>query len=217
LGAWLAGALCLLVGGAWVVGASPLLVTRSVRVEGVPAGQVSTIVGRAAVPMGTPMAKVDTLAIARRVIATPSLAKVTVSRSWPATIVISASVRVPVLAVTDPQGQVQVVDSQGEAYATVSAPPKGVPLITTVESPPSKESMAAAISVLQALPSGQRGAVTGVAVWGPNMVTFKLGNVSVVWGGASEPELKVKVMTALLRVKGVGTIDVSAPHTPATR
>jgi cell division protein FtsQ len=196
---------------------SPVLVTHSVRVEGVPVGEVSTIVGRAAVPMGTPLAKVDTLAIARRVIATRTLAEVTVSRSWPSTIVISARLRVPVLAVKDPQGQVQVVDSQGDAYAIVSAPPKGVPLISTVESPPSKESLRAAISVLQALPSGQRSAVTDVAVLGANMVTFKLGAVSVVWGGESEPELKVKVMTDLLRQKGVGTIDVSAPHTPATR
>ena len=196
---------------------SPVLVTHSVRVEGVPVGEVSTIVGRAAVPMGTPLAKVDTLAIARRVIATRTLAEVTVSRSWPSTIVISARLRVPVLAVKDPQGQVQVVDSQGDAYAIVSAPPKGVPLISTVESPPSKESLRAAISVLQALPSGQRSAVTDVAVLGANMVTFKLGAVSVMWGGASEPELKVKVMTDLLRQKGVGTIDVSAPHTPATR
>ena len=49
------------------------------------------------------------------------------------------------------------------------------------------------------------------------MVTLKLGAVTVVWGGASEPELKVKVMTALLRQKGVGTIDVSAPRTPVIR
>src|ERR1019366_1901349 len=130
LAAWLAGALCLLAAGVWMVEFSPVLVTHSVRVEGVPVGEVSTIVGRAAVPMGTPLAKVDTLAIARRVIATRTLAEVTVSRSWPSTIVISARLRVPVLAVKDPQGQVQVVDSQGDAYAIVSAPPKGVPLIS---------------------------------------------------------------------------------------
>lgn len=196
---------------------SPVLVAHSVRVRGVQAGDVSNIVGRAAVPMGTPLAKVDTLAIARRVIATATLAEVTVSRSWPSTIVISVSQRVPVLAVRDPQGQVQVVDSQGVAYATVSAPPKGVPLIKTVENPSSKESLRAALSVLQMLSSAQRGQVTDVTVLGPNMVTLKLGAVNVVWGGASEPALKVKVMTDLLRRKGVVTIDVSAPHTPAVR
>jgi len=172
---------------------------------------------RAAVPLGTPMARVDTAAIADRVIATATLAEVSVGLSWPSTIVITASPRVPVLAVRNPQGQVQVVDSQGVAYATVSAPPKGVPLIDTVENPPSKDTLRAGITVLRALSSSQRGRVTNVIVSGANMVTLKLGAVTVVWGGASEPELKVRVLTALLRHKGFGTIDVSAPSTPVTR
>lgn len=215
--AWLAGGLALLSGGVWLVQFSPVLVARSVRVEGVPPGAVTEIMRRAAVPLGTPMARVDTAAIADRVIATATLAEVSVGLSWPSTIVITASPRVPVLAVRNPQGQVQVVDSQGVAYATVSAPPKGVPLIDTVENPPSKDTLRAGITVLRALSSSQRGRVTNVIVSGANMVTLKLGAVTVVWGGASEPELKVRVLTALLRHKGFGTIDVSAPSTPVTR
>lgn len=217
LAAWLAGVLALLAGGVWLVEFSPVLAARSVRVEGVPTGVVNDITRRAAVAMGQPLARVDTAAIARRVIASATLAEVNVSRSWPNTIVISASPRVPVLAVKNPQGQVQVVDSEGIAYATVSVPPKGVPLINTVEHPPSRDSMRAGIAVLQALSSSQRVRVSNVTVSGANLVTLKLRAVTVVWGGASEPELKVKVMTALLRQKGVHTIDVSAPRTPVTR
>jgi len=217
LSALLAVVLAMIAGGVWLVELSPVLVARSVRVEGVPARDVAGIVGRAAVPMGTPLAKVNTLAIARRVILTASLAEVTVSRSWPGTVLISATPRVPVLAVRNPQGQVKVVDAKGVAYATVTAPPKGVPLIDTVEDPSSLESMRAAMTVLRALSAGQRDKVTRVTVMGPNMVTLKLGGVTVVWGGASEPELKVKVMSALLKQKGVATIDVSAPRTPVIR
>ncbi len=217
LAAGLSVVLALLAGGTWLVEFSPVLVTKSVRVEGVPPGDVSDIVGRAAVPMGTPLARVDTRAIARRVILMAALAEVTVSRSYPSTILISASLRVPVLAVKNPQGQVQVVDSQGVAYAIVSAAPKGVPLIDTVENPSSMESLRAAMTVLRALSPSQRAQVTNVTVVGPNMVTLKLGAVTVVWGGASEPELKVKVMTALLRQKDVRTVDVSAPRTPVIR
>ena len=111
----------------------------------------------------------------------------------------------------------QVVDSQGVAYATVTAPPKGVPLIDTVEDPPSMESLRAAMVILRALSAAQRLQVTAVKVLGPNMVTFKLGTVDVVWGGASEPQLKVRVLTALLSQKDVVTIDVSAPRTPVIR
>lgn len=215
--AWLAGALALLMGGVWLVELSPVLVARSVRVEGVSPAIAATISSRAAVPIGTPLARVDTAAIADRVLAAGTLAEVTVSRSWPSTIVITASPRVPVLAVKNPQGQLQVVDAQGVAYATVSAPPKGVPLINSEENPPSKDSMRAGITVLQALSTDQRRRVTNVTVSGANMVTLRLGAVTVVWGGASEPELKVKVMTALLRQNRTGTIDVSAPRTPVTR
>jgi cell division protein FtsQ len=149
--AWLAGGLALLAAGVWLVQFSPVLVARSVRVEGVPRGAVAEIMRRAAVPIGTPMVRVDTTAIADRVIATATLAEVSVGLSWPSTIVIMASPRVPVLAVKNPQGQVQVVDAQGVAYATVSAPPKGVPMINTVENPPSRDALRAGITVLRAL------------------------------------------------------------------
>jgi len=191
LAAWLAGALTLLVMGVWLVEFSPVLVARTVRVEGVSPRAATAIRGRAAVPMGTPLARVDTAAIARRVLATGTLAEVTVGRSWPSTIVIAASPRVPVLVAKNPQGQLQVVDSTGVAYAMVSAPPKGVPLINTVENPPSKDSLRAGIAVLQALSAVQRGRVTDVTVSGAHMVTLQLGVVTVAWGGASEPELKV--------------------------
>jgi cell division protein FtsQ len=213
----LAGALALVAGGVWLVEFSPVLVARLVRVQGVPPGSVVEIIRRADVPLGRPMARVDTAAIAKRVIATATLAEVSVDLSWPGTIVINASPRVPVLAVKNPQGQVQVVDGEGVAYATVSAAPKGVPVINTVENPPTRESMRAGIAVLGALSAGQRGRVTNVIVSGANMVTLKLGAVTVVWGGASEPELKVKVLTALLGHQGFRTIDVSAPSTPVTR
>ncbi|MEP7193111.1 MAG: hypothetical protein ABI903_09625 [Actinomycetota bacterium] len=182
-----------------------------------PKGNVSGIVRQAAVPMGVPLAKVDTGAIAERVTHNAALTNVSVSRSYPSTIVISASPKVPVLAVKNPKGQVQVVDSHGDVYATVSAAPKGVPLIDTVEDPPSQQSLRGAMAVLRALSPAQRGKVTNVTVLGPNMITLKLGTVTVVWGGASEPGLKVRVITALLRQKHVGTIDVSAPRTPVIR
>ena len=217
MAAWLAATLALLAGGVWLVEFSPALTVRSVRVEGVPPQLVADITRRAAVTMGTPLARVDTAAVSRRVIASAKLAEVAVSRSWPSTIVISASPRVPVLAVKNPQGQVQVVDSQGVAYATVSVPPKEVPLINAVENPPSRDSLRAGIAVLNALSSSQRVRVSNVTVSGANLVTLQLQGVTVVWGGASEPQLKVKVLTALLRQKGVRTIDVSAPRTPVTR
>lgn len=216
LAAWALATLAVLAGGVWLVELSPVLAARHVRVDGVPPAAVADITARAQVPLGTPLARVDTGAIATRVIASATLAEVTVSRSWPSTIVISASPRVPVVAVRNPQGQVQVVDGDGVAYATVPAAPRGVPQINTSQDPPSRDALRAGISVLDALTPAQRKAVTNVTVSGANEVTLRLGRTTVVWGGAGEPELKVKVMTVLLR-GAPALVDVSSPRTPVIR
>ena len=216
LAAWGLGLLAMLAGAAWLVWFSPVLAARSVRVEGVPAAAVPDITRRAAVPLGQPLARVDTGAIARRVIASATLAEVTVSRSWPSTVVVSASPRVPVLAVKNPQGQVQVVDAQGVAYATVAAAPRGVPEISTSVTPPTREALRAGISVLQSLTPALRRQVTDIRVTGASSVSLHLGRTTVVWGGAADPQLKVKVLAVLLRQKP-HSIDVSTPRTPVIR
>jgi len=216
LAAWVLGALGLAAAVVWAVWFSPLLVARSVRVEGVPKAVVADITRRAQVPIGTPLARVDTGAIARRVIASATLAEVSVSRSWPGTVVISASPRVPVVAVRNPQGQVQVVDADGLAYATVPAAPPGVPQISASVSPPGKEALRAGISVLQAMTPDLRRSITDITVSGAHSVTLKAGRTTIIWGGAADPALKVKVLTLLLR-QAPAVIDVSAPQTPVIR
>jgi cell division protein FtsQ len=217
LAAWGLAVVAVLAGIFWLVGMSPVLAARTVRVEGVPAAAAADIRRRADVPIGTPLARLDTDAIARRVINSGTLAEVSVVRSWPRTVVIAASLRQPVLAFTNSQGQVQVADKDGVVYATVASPPRGVPVITAAGSTPGRDALRAAISVLDAMTGPQRRDVTDIRVSTANLVTLKLGGVTVVWGGASEPQLKVEVMSVLAKQKGVRLVDVSAPRTPITR
>ena len=74
LAAWGLAVVAVLVAGLWLVEVSPVLAARTVRVEGVPAGAVAGIRDRADVPMGTPLARLDTDAIAQRVIEAGTLA-----------------------------------------------------------------------------------------------------------------------------------------------
>lgn len=217
LAAWGVAVVAALVAGLWLVELSPVLAARTVRVEGVPASAAADIRRRADVPVGTPLARLDTDAIAQRVIDSGTLAQVSVARSWPRTVVITASLRQPVLAFKNPQGQVQIADKNGVVYATVASAPHGVPVITAAVGTPGRDALVAAISVLEALSGSQRRSVTDVRVSTANLVTLKLGTVTVIWGGASEPQLKVKVMTALAKQKGVRSVDVSAPRSPVTR
>lgn len=201
----------------WVVGFSPVLAVRTVEVVGVPDAEVAAIRAMARVPLGEPLARVDSAAVAARVAERATVADVSIERSWPSTLVIHASPRQPFLVVKNPQGQLQVVDETGMAYAQVSTPPRGVPTVNAATTAAlSRDALAAAVSVLKALPAATQKRVTNITVSSANLVTLRIGRTSVVWGGVDEPERKVAIMTALLRSRPA-LIDVSAPSTPVTR
>ncbi|SDO80907.1 cell division protein FtsQ [Pedococcus dokdonensis] len=201
----------------WVVGFSPVLSVRSVEVVGVPDSEVSAIRSLAKVPLGVPLARVDGDAVAARVAERATLADVSIERSWPSTLVIHASPRQPFLVVKNPQGQLQVVDETGVAYAHVSRAPAGVPTVNAAtQAALSPDALAAAVSVVKVLPAALQKRVDNVTVSSANLVTLKVGRTSVVWGGVNEPERKLAIMTALLR-SNPRLIDVSAPSTPVTR
>jgi cell division protein FtsQ len=201
----------------WVVGFSPLLAVRTVEVVGVPDSEVAAIKTLAKVPLGRPLARVDDDAVAARVAERATLADVSIERSWPSTLVIHASPRQPFLVVKNPQGQLQVVDATGVAYAQVSTAPKGVPTVNAASSAAlSRDALAAAVSVVKVLPAAMQKRVTNVTVSSANLVTLRIGRTSVVWGGVDAPERKLAIMTALLR-GSPKLVDVSAPSTPVTR
>ena len=209
--------LAVLVGLTWVVGFSPVLGVRSVEVIGVPESEVPAIRTLAKVPMGEPLIRVDQHAVADRVAEIATLADVSIERSWPSTLVIHASPRVPFLVVRNPQGQLQVVDEGGVAYAQVTAAPRGVPTVNAASPQAlSRDALAAAVSVVKALPDRLQRRVSNVTVSSANLVTMRIGATSVVWGGIDRPQDKLAIMTVLLR-GSPAVIDVSAPDTPVTR
>ncbi len=201
----------------WAVGFSPLLATRTVTVTGIPdADERRGVAAAAAIRMGTPLVRVDTAGAAARIGGISTVRSVTVARSWPSTVVITVRRRDAILAVQDPQGQLQVVDSDGVAFEKVRSLPPGVLQVNTGAAAPDTEGLRAAAGVLQALPPAQRARVTRVVVTSADLVSFTLGTVSVVWGGPGDGSKKLAVLTALLPT-APRVLDVSAPDTPVTR
>jgi len=201
----------------WLVGFSSVLATRSVTVTGLgDPGEQEVVVAAAAVPTGTPLARVDTAGAVDRVAKIPTVASVSVSRSWPSTVVVSVQRKVPVLAIKNPQGQLQVVDASGVPFEVVSALPAGVAQVNAASDVPDPEGIKAAISILQLLPPERRAQVSGVTVTSADLVTLQLGQVSVVWGGIADGPKKLAVLESLLRTNPA-VVDVSAPDTPITR
>lgn len=206
-------------GVAWALLGSRLLVVRSVAVTGthlVPRSQVS---GVADVPPGTPLAQVDTTAVARRVESIRQVASATVSKSWPDGLTITVRERVPAVAVRMAGGGYDLVDPSGVIVRWSRARPARLPLLST--SVPGGElrgnpGVTAAAAVLGELPRWLSRSVTSVmASSGP--VTLRLhGGKTVVWGDAGRAAVKGRELAILMRDPG-RYFDVSAPGTAVTR
>ncbi len=209
-------ALALVGGVGWLVGFSPILATSSVRVEGVDDADSSAVLEAAGVSLGTPLARVDTGAIAERVqTQVPFVRQATVHRAWPQAVVIEVAPRTALLAVRGPQGQVSLVDEHGVSFREVDTLPAGLPVVDSSEAP-AEDGLVAAVEVLRVLSDAQRSTVTELTVSGADLVTFKLGKVAVVWGGRGEGAKKRAVLDVLLKTDP-NVVDVSAPDTPVTR
>ncbi|MGW5238981.1 cell division protein FtsQ/DivIB [Monashia sp. NPDC004114] len=205
----------------WLGWFSSALNATTVEIRGVTGPAAAQVRSTAAVPLGGPLLRVDTDAVARRVVAGREWTDVSVSRSLPHTVVVTVTPRVAVLAVRNPQGQVDVVDREGFAFRTVASAPPGVPLVTSSADQVSAQGVAAALQALGSLEPKLRADVSGVTVSVADQVTFTIkpdkgARKTVVWGGAGSGELKAKLVKILLPQPG-STIDVSVPSSPVTR
>jgi cell division protein FtsQ len=203
----------------WVVLGPSLLVVRHVVVTGANRLVASEAVrAAAAVRLGTPLAEVNTAAIARRVEGIAPVASAQVSRSWPDTIVIAVTDRVPALAVFA-TGKYELVDGAGVTVRwSVRKPPK-LPLLA---SPPAvlrgNPGIRAAVAVLAELPGSLRRQVISVSAPGADGVTLHLsGGITVRWGGTGQASRKAAELAALMVRTHASYYDVSDPTTAVTQ
>jgi len=213
----------LLVAGSavWLGWFSSVLTATAVEVRGVTGPAAARVKAIANVPLGGPLMRVDTESVRQRVVDGREWSAVTVSRRLPHTVVLDVTPRVAVLAVRNPQGQVDVVDRDGFAFRTVDTAPAGVPVVTSGASQVSRAGVTAALQALGSLEPALRADVSGVTVSVDDQVSFTVkvakGNPkTIVWGGAGEGAVKARLVKILLGEPG-STIDVSVPSSPVTR
>lgn len=190
----------------WVLLGSSLLAVQKVVVTGTTRVSPARIAQAAGVPDGTPLARVDTAAVARRVKALGPIASVTVTRDWPHELRVRVVERVPIVAV--PHGSsVQLLDASGVEVAEVAAVPRGVYRLETA----SPEATTAALAVLRELPHGIRGRLGSMTAVSPEQVTLVLRDGrKIVWGAPVDGPTKAAAVLALIRMPGT-VFDVSAP------
>lgn len=210
----------ILVGLAWALLGSRLLVVRSVHVTGNHMVPVSQVLAAADVPDGTPLIKVDTSAVARRVESIRDIASAQVSKDWPSTLVITVRERKAVVAVRMPRGY-DLLDPSGVIVTWDARKPSGLPQYMT-SLPGSgladNAGLASAASVLSSLPRSLASTVTQISAPDPAQVTLILRDrVTIVWGSDTRDASKARELTILMRHAHARYYDVSAEGTVATR
>lgn len=214
-GAIIAAVLAVVAGLSWVIWGSPWLMVTNVEVRGSALASTQQVIDAASVPMGTPLASLDTGAIERRITeALPSVATATASRSWPGTVVIDITERRASAAI--PLGhQFLWVAADGVVFHRTQAPPEGV--LVAEGSITDEGTIASLAQVAAALPPQVRERAKAISAGSRDSITIPLTDGRrVVWGSADDSALKAQVVVPLLNVKA-REYDVSAPTHPTTR
>jgi cell division protein FtsQ len=208
----------IIAGVTWALLGSKFLVVRSITVNGapdIPRGQVITAAG---VRAGTPLIRISTGTVARRVERLTLVESARVTRSWPNAITITIVERTAALAVREPAGW-DLVDRFGVVLKQVQSRPHGLPRLRTSTAPDllrGNPAVFAAATVGRELPARLAAKVRSIAAPTADTVTLYLRHGrTVVWGDASQTAMKARELAILMRGRA-RYFDVSDPRAVVT-
>jgi cell division protein FtsQ len=199
----------------WLVAFSSVFGARSVEVRGTRLLTAAQVREAAHISHGTPLVRIDTVAISRRVQRLAEVASAHVSTSFPSTVVITVTERRPVGYVRA-SGRTVLVDRTGTRYRTV-ATAGGLPRFVVPGGPTGRATAQAVAAVAAALPPAVRREVRSIEALSPSAITLVLTRSRVVrWGSAARTPDKARLLPTLLE-HGSAQIDLTDPDQPFTR
>ena len=220
---------CLAVAGGLAV-LSPVLDVDRVEVRGTSRTGPDEVRRAAGIEPGDPMVTVRSGRAGGAVESLPWVARATVAREWPATVVVSVEER-QAAAVADAGGGRRVlVDPQGRQLAVLAPGEDPGPRLPSLSGPPFDpapgQSLASwaggALDAARRLQVGFDGATVHVAVLDGGLVEARLqgagaGDLVVRFGEPDRLEDKVQALLSVLAAAGPApaVVDVRAPNAPA--
>lgn len=222
LGAGLATGLGAAVG--WLLLLSPVLAldVEEVALAGqgsvVDSGAVAAVVSPHA---GTPLPRLDTVALRRELLDVPGVRAAQVERDWPHGLRITLVAREPAAAVPLDGGGVALLDVDGVQVGRADAAPAGLPVVSVPTDGGGSRALAAVLTVLRLLPPELAAEVASASAQTRDAVVLVLRDgATVEWGSAEESALKARVLQTLRSAeasRAATVFDVSAPTLPITR
>lgn len=202
----------------WLVWGTSLLGVRHVEVAGAsdPLGQ--QVRDAAAITEGTPLARLDTGAVAARLERLPEVDSATVRRDWPRSVVIAVRERVPV-AVVRGKGSAQALDREGmlfRRYDRGEAPSRLPVVRLSARAADRAEALREVAVVVTSLDPTIVRDVTEVHAASMDSITLAMADGDQVrWGSGADAAEKAAVLAQLLR-QDASVYDVTAPDRPTT-
>jgi cell division protein FtsQ len=200
----------------WLVAFSPVLGVGTVEVRGTHVLTAAQVRAAADISDGTPLVRLDTTAVTRRIERLAEVESAQVRTSFPSTVVITVEERTPVGYVRR-GGRDVLVDRTGDQYRTVPAAPAGLPRFVVPAGTDSRTTGGAVATVAAALPAALLKKVASIEALDPRAISLVLRHGRVVaWGSAARSADKARILPTLLAQPGT-QFDVSDPDQPFSR
>lgn len=182
----------------WVLFGSRLLAVRQIEVTGLDRLAEAEVLAAADVAVGTPLARVDTDAVAARVAELRLVESVEVRRGWPTTLHLEVAERVPVLALAE-EGGYLLVDREGVGVTRTDTRPEDHPLVRVSGEVEGNPAVAESCLVVEALPDPLAAAVDTVVATDRARITLELADgATVMWGDAGRAADKARALEVLV-------------------
>jgi cell division protein FtsQ len=202
---------------------SPVLALESISVSGTRLLTPEQVQGALEPLRGKPLPQITDEEVGRLLQPLVQVKSVSAEARPPSGLAVAVRERVPVALVKQGE-QYQLVDVEGVQLATTAdAASVSLPVIDGGAGTIGQDLFRATAAVLGALPADVLAKLSNASAQSVDAVELKLvDGQTIIWGNASEKELKARVLEALLKVPAdpknpVKVYDVSVPRHPVTR
>ena len=200
----------------WVVAFSPVLGANTVIVRGAHHLTAARVIAAAGIDKGTPLVRLDTGAVTRRVEAMRDVADATVRSDYPSSVIITITERTAVGYVVSGKRYV-LVDKTGDQFRSLPTRPSELPQFVIPGGAVVRATGRAVAVVAAALTPKLLAKVASIQAFDPTAITLLLDDRRVVrWGSAERSAGKARILPVLLKQPGT-TFDLTNPDQVVTR
>lgn len=203
----------------WVLWFSPLFALRDGSVSvvaqsgDVDLAPVTAIVNQR---IGEPLPRINTGALEADILADPAIATARVNRDWPGGLTVVVSPRTAVFGLQTDHGY-SLVGADGVVIRDVDVLPDGVFPVQVSGDKLTPSAAQQIVALWGTLGDAVRGQVSLVKLSGTQFSLELGGGGTVVWGKATDSELKGQVLSLLMEQRPSSVYDVSDPTRPSVR